>query len=167
MEERISMHSHRPHATSQPSRFSHAHAQPHCTNSTATNNAPYTCPIMTSALALVSAVDIWGWTLTGISTPMENTSHLFALNFVNVEFESRKASCSRSDEMNAAGMHANTTHHAPLGACGLQPFEFELVSLEVDVVSLPYVRPHRACHRQACGCECYPVRYTLGLSRGR
>ena len=53
-EDRTSMHSHGPHATSQPAITVLTHAQLHCPTSTATRTAPCTCPIMTSALALQS-----------------------------------------------------------------------------------------------------------------
>ena len=52
VEKQLSMHPHKPHATSQPSRLSHTHSL--STTSTATDRAPYTCPIVTSALALQS-----------------------------------------------------------------------------------------------------------------
>ena len=75
VDQRVSMQSHKPHATSQPSLFSHTHsagvtaqqaqalrgshtrpdsAQTRHTTSIAANSAPYTRPIMTSALALQS-----------------------------------------------------------------------------------------------------------------
>ena len=61
MEEQISMHSHKPNATSQPSLHMPAAVFSHTHSLTAQqaqllllNNAPYTCPIMTSALALQS-----------------------------------------------------------------------------------------------------------------
>ena len=59
VDKRISLHPHKPHSTSQPSQFSHTVARTesaptHHMTSTATNSAPYTCPIMASALALQS-----------------------------------------------------------------------------------------------------------------
>ena len=56
MEERISMHPHKPHAASKPSPFSHTHrlSTDSPQTSTATNSAPYTRPIMPSALELQS-----------------------------------------------------------------------------------------------------------------
>ena len=42
VEKRKSSHPHKLHATSQPSRFSHTHAQTQHTTSIAINSAPYT-----------------------------------------------------------------------------------------------------------------------------
>ena len=54
MEEQTNTHSQTPF--NQPAITALTHAQPHCTATTATNNAPFRCPIMTSTLALQTSI---------------------------------------------------------------------------------------------------------------